>query len=655
MTTAALASIEPADLFKLKHIVSAALSPNGEQIAYTVSHVEDEKELITIWLVNIASGESRQLTSGTSVDASPKWSPNSKKIAFMSSRNEKPQIFVIPVDGGEARQVTKLKQGVGSGPSWSPDGEHIAFTTSPIEEPRDFSKPYRVTRNVYRFNGMEYLDDVVQSLYIVPASGGDARRVTSDKFMNTAPQWSPDGKSLMYLAMMAPDSNVAVLPKIRIVNLLDNRVQDVLGDWGSANEAAWLPDGKSIVFIGQPKGRTIGSKNDLWVVPAAGGKPECRSAGFKFGAGGGLEPDMPAFGVTDFIPVSADGKTAYVNVQIGGTVHIYSMALTGKESVKPVLEGDRTCFLMAVDNKHIVYIVSTMASPTDLHVADINGSNERQLTNLNEDFLSQRQLPVVEHLLFPGIDGVQVEGWLMKPPTGNAPFPTILFIHGGPHGAFGHIYHFDTHMLVGAGYAVLMVNHRASTGYGDEFSTAIKGDWGNLDYNDLMSGVDYVIEKGWADPDKLGVTGLSGGGNLSCWIVGQTDRFKAAMPQNPVTNWVSFYGVSDIGVWFGVEQMGGHPHEVPEVYAKCSPITYAHKCKTPTLLVQSEHDWRCPPEQSEQFYTVLKANGCIVEMVRYPDAAHAASINGALPVRTMHNEVLLDWMNRYVLGKDNKK
>jgi dipeptidyl aminopeptidase/acylaminoacyl peptidase len=206
-------------------------------------------------------------------------------------------------------------------------------------------------------------------------------------------------------------------------------------------------------------------------------------------------------------------------------------------------------------------------------------------------------------------------------------------------------------MLCGAGYAVLRVNHRASTGYGDAFSTAIKGDWGNLDYNDLMAGVDYVVEKGLADPDRLGVTGLSGGGNLSCWIVGQTDRFKAAVPQNPVTNFISFYGVSDIGVWFAAEQMGGHPHEIPDVYVKCSPITYAHRCTTPTLLIQSEHDWRCPPEQSEQFYTVLKANGCIVEMVRLPNAAHAAAIGGAPVNRRIHNEALLDWMNRYVLGK----
>ena len=163
-----------------------------------------------------------------------------------------------------------------------------------------------------------------------------------------------------------------------------------------------------------------------------------------------------------------------------------------------------------------------------------------------------------------------------------------------------------------------------------------------------MAGVDYAIALGLADTDRLGCCGLSGGGNLSCWIVGQTNRFKAAVPENPVTNWLSFYGVSDIGPWFAVEQLGGHPHEIPEIYARCSPITYAHRCKTPTLLIQGEHDWRCPAEQSEQFYTVLKVNGCPVEMLRLPGSPHAGTIEGPPAIRRAHNEALLDWMQRFV-------
>lgn len=650
---APLRPIEPADLFRLQFITAGVLSPDGAHAAYVVSHVdaEEEKEYSAIWLLTLATGAARQLTSGTAADASPAWSPDGKTIAFVSSRQEKAQIYLIPVDGGEARQLTHFKQGVGGKPVWSPDGQHIAFTAVAAEEARPPDKPYRVSRYIYRFNELEYLDDVVQDIYVMPAAGGEARRVTHDRWMNGTPQWSPDGKNLLYLASMGPDEPKAFKPHARIVSLVDNSVRDLTGAWGDVYAVSWLPDGEHVVLIGLPAGLPIGSKSDLWVLPVSGGQPECRTAGLRFGVNGGLEPDMPMFSYLTHVPLSKDGRTAYTGVQIGGTEQIYAVALAGAEDVRPLLTGDRACMLQDVSADHILYIVSTMHTPTDLYVADLDGGNERRLTTLNSDLLAQFELPSVERLLFPGVDGVEVEGWLMTPRQGYAPYPTVLLIHGGPHGAWGHVFHFDALMLCGAGYAVLRVNHRASTGYGNEFSTAIKGDWGNLDYNDLMAGVDYAIAKGLVDADRLGVTGLSGGGNLSCWIVGQTNRFKAAVPQNPVTNFVSFYGVSDIGVWFAVEQMGGHPHEIPEVYAKCSPITYAHRCTTPTLLIQSEHDWRCPPEQSEQFYTVLKANGCIVEMVRLPNAAHAAAIAGAPVNRRVHNEALLEWMDRYVLGK----
>jgi dipeptidyl aminopeptidase/acylaminoacyl peptidase len=170
-----------------------------------------------------------------------------------------------------------------------------------------------------------------------------------------------------------------------------------------------------------------------------------------------------------------------------------------------------------------------------------------------------------------------------------------------------------------------------------------------------MAGVDFAIDKDWADPDRLGCCGVSGGGNLSCWIVGHTDRFKAAVPENPVTNWVSFYGTSDIGPRFAADEMGGLPHEIPEVYRRCSPITYAHRCKTPTLLIQGEHDYRCPAEQSEQFYTALKASGCTVEMLRFPAASHSGHADGKPIVRRAQNQAILDWMNRYVLGEPEKR
>jgi dipeptidyl aminopeptidase/acylaminoacyl peptidase len=501
-------------------------------------------------------------------------------------------------------------------------------------------------------DALGYLDEVVQDLYVVPSEGGSATRLTSGGWHYTMPRWSPDGSAILALASMSPTSHEAWLTRARLVDL-HGRVCEITGEWGEVLSAAWAPDGERIVFCGKPRDRKIGSKYDLWVVNKNGAEPECRTEGLPVGVGGSLIPDMA--GVLDqvFVPnilVSKDGSSGFVRVQDGGTVPIYRISLAGPESWTPLVSGEQACFLEDLHKRHLLYAVSGLFNPADLFLIEVEGGNTTRLTHLNEPLLANRELPTVHHLDFAGGDGAPVEGWFMQPRSGNAPFPTILYIHGGPHNGFGHIFCFDFLMLAAAGYAVLFINHRGSTGYGDEFANQILGDWGNLDYRDLMAGVDHVIERGLADPDRLGCCGLSGGGNLSCWIVGQTNRFKAAVPENPVTNWVSFYGVSDIGVDFSVKELGGHPHEIPEVYRRCSPITYAHRCRTPTLLIQGEADYRCPAEQSEQFYTVLKANGCVVEMLRLPASSHAESAEGRLDIRRAQNEALLSWMNRFVMG-----
>jgi dipeptidyl aminopeptidase/acylaminoacyl peptidase len=645
-------TVEPEDLFQLKFLQDGRLSPDGKTVAYVVSHVEgekeeEEKELATIWLLSLETGEARQLTAGVARDTNPRWSPDGKHIAFLSTRDEKPQVYLIPVDGGEARALTAMPQGVGGGPVWSPDGKHIAFTAGPAIESPDPTKPYRVTRHIYRFDGTGYLDNVVQDLYIIPVEGGEAKQLTQDDCHNSAPVWSPDGKEILFAVMMLPDSH-RPFPGLKVVNL-DGEARELLWGWGWMMATAWTPDGKKVVFTGTPFDRPIGTQNDVWVMDSQGGEPEPRTAGLTLQVGGGLQADMPVMWESRIL-VTKEGQTAYVQVQDGGTVHIYRVALGGAESWAPVVAGERTCIPLDMDDGRLLFAVSTIDNPSDLFIVDTDGTNERQLTHLNAGLLAEWALPAVERLLFPGSDGARVEGWIIKPPVGKAPYPTVLYIHGGPHSAFGHTFHFDSQMLCGAGYAVLLVNHRASTGYGNEFATAIKGDWGNLDYEDLMAGVDLAVEKGLADPERLGVCGISGGGNLSCWIVGQTDRFKAAVPENPVTNFVSMYGTCDIGAWFTAEEMGGQPHEIPEVYWRCSPIAYAHRCTTPTLLIQGENDLRCPAEQSEQFYAVLKASGCIVEMLRLPNSPHAGSIAGPPLLRRAQNEALLEWMNRYVLG-----
>jgi dipeptidyl aminopeptidase/acylaminoacyl peptidase len=546
-----------------------------------------------------------------------------------------------------------LEQGAGSPATWSPDGKQIAFSASPPRKARDPGAPYRVARHIYRFDDLGYIDDIIQDIYVVPVGGGEAQRLTNDENLNGNLSWSPDGAEIAFTATMMPATH-QLRTSLCAVNLKGS-TRTIVSEWEFISPPAWTPQGEQIVFIGSVADAPAGSKSDLWIVGSRGGEPESRTPDLKDGVGGSLIADFPTLSdkrVSPVIKIADDGRRAFVQGKEGGSFHLYEIALQGIEAHDIAVGGERSCILLDAHGANLLFAVSALDNPTDLFLFDTESGDERQLTRLNADFLSQRALQTVEHLMFPGNDGEQVEGWLLKPPEGEAPYATILYIHGGPHSGFGYIFSFDFQMLTGAGYAVLLVNHRGSTGYGDEFAGAITGDWGNLDYEDLMAGVDHVIEQGLTDPERLGCCGLSGGGNLSCWIVGHTDRFKAAVPENPLTNWVSFYGVSDIGPWFSVKELGGHPHVIPETYARCSPLTYAHRCTTPTLLVQGENDYRCPAEQSEQFYAVLKANGCVVEMLRLPDSSHGGSIRGAPRIRRAQNEALLDWMNRYVLEQE---
>lgn len=647
-------TMQPEDLFRLKFLQGGQLSPDGWQALYALAHVDAEQdtEYVNLWLVDVKSGQPRQLTNGAWQDREPQWSPDGQQIAFVSTRGEKPQIYLIAPDGGEARALTTLKQGVAGGVNWSPDGQRLAFTAGPQSEPRDPTRPFRVNRHIYRFDTLGYVDDGVTAIYVIDLATGETQRLTDDRFMNQTPQWSPDGQEILYGAMLQPDSHRTFNNQPRVVTLT-GAVRNILPEgWGTTSGvAAWLPSGKQIVFIGVPEEAPLGAKSDLWVIDAQGGQPQNRTTGLAVGVGGRIQGDMPA-GVPVKLDITADGKAAFTSVQASGMAQIYRIALSGKESYEPVLTGERSCMLLGMDTKQkaLLFIVSTLNSPTELYISDIEGGNERRLTQLNDDLLSQIALPTVENLRFPSTDGTEVEGWILKPAVGQAPYPTVLYIHGGPFGAHGHSFSFDFQLLCGAGYATLAVNYRASMGYGDAFSTPMVGKWGTIDYQDLMAGVDFAIDKGISDADRLGVAGLSFGGYHSCWIITQTDRFKAAVPENPVVNWWTEYGVSDC-VAYVVDEMGGHPWEIPDVYRQCSPLTFAHQCTTPTLLIQGEHDWRCPTPESEQFYAVLKAVGCKVEMLRFPNSFHGGAIRGAVTARRAQNAALLDWMNRFVLGK----
>jgi dipeptidyl aminopeptidase/acylaminoacyl peptidase len=650
-------AITPDDLFRFRFVVGADLSPDAMRVVFAQTRVapgkeekDEDVEHSDLYLLDVETGAARRLTFSDSTNSAPAISPDGSTVAFTSSRTEKSQLWLLPLGGGEARQITDLPQGVGGGGVWSPDGRKIALTAGPQEDPRNSDHPYRVTRTAWRFDGLGVLDEAVQDIYVLDLDEEESGplRLTDDRFMNTMPKWSADGKSLVYIASHDPDSH-EFASRLRRVDL-DGAITDLTPPDGLVLAHAPTADGRIVYVVSFEQDKLVGSRPSLFVLdPATGGRTQ-RGAAIEGHICGGIQPDHPAVMLGEGqLLLSDDDREAIVGVQTGGEVALVRVALEGDESHALLSAGARACVPIAIRGRNVLFGAYGFTDPGDLHLVDLDTETEKRLTRINDELLVELALPTVVSLHFSSIDDALVEAWFLQPAGSGTPLPTILSIHGGPHGAWGASFHFDHLMPAGAGYGVLLVNHRASTGYGDAFATAIMGDWGNLDYADLMAGVDHTIDEGLADPDRLGVYGLSGGGNLTGWIIGHTGRFKAACPENPVFNWFSMYGTSDVGASFSPRELGGTPYEVEDVYRRCSPITYAHQCTTPTLFLQHESDFRCPAEQTEQFFTVLRVNGVPAEMIRFPNTPHIGSLVGPIRHRRTQNEALLDWMNRYVL------
>jgi dipeptidyl aminopeptidase/acylaminoacyl peptidase len=650
--------IEKEDLFRLHFLQSASFSPDGERIAYSVASYDEDtdRDLEHIWIKDLRTGRTDQLTFGNHVNSDPSWSPDGSTIAFLSSKDGSPQIFLIQVDGGRSHQLTRLRLKVAGAPVWSPNGDLIAFTAGP--DPADLGEadmPYRVTRTLYRSDGYGYLHRATQDIYVVAVKDRGIKRLTQDETMNTDPNWSPDGSQVLYLASLLPESPRVFDVHIRTVDLNGNG-RELLTDFGEVWSPRWLPDGRHILFASIPQAIHTGGRADLYTLDTEGkSEPNNRTDGLLEGIAQGisLQSDQPS-AITEEaskICVLDNGNSALVEVQKGGSLEIHEVSLFGEKCIEPKIEGERACYLQDVKHSNglVLFASSTIQEPLNLCVYDLHNGTAREVTELNRELLAGIMQPSVKHIPYLS-EQQEIEAWLLVPADAPAPYPTILYIHGGPDMALGHVFFFDLHMLTAEGYAVLLINQRGSSGYGERFSRIHTARDNIRQYTDLMAGVDHVIGLGLADRERLGVCGLSNGGFLTCWIVGHTQRFKAAVAENPVTNYLSFFGVSDFGPSIA-ELMGGFPHEAPEVYRDMSPITYAHRCRTPTLLIQCEEDFRCPPEQSEQFYTTLRLRGCITEMVRLPGSSHAGSIIGAPKIRRAQNDALLEWMNRFLLGE----
>ena len=655
------------ETFGAAFVVDGALAPDASRAVYVVSETVGEgneaQQRTSLWCVELAGGTRRQLTSSPGNDASPVFAPDGRSVLFISTRAKVPQVYRIAIDGGEARQLTAQPHGVTQF-ALSPDGRWLAVAgLDAAPKARAAAEHPRITRAVHRFDAMGgWLHETKMGVYLQPARGGRARLLVEHDGVVSALAWSPDSRRLA-VGKSATERHREFADGDLFVCDLDGHRRAVFRD-ALFGGVFWTMDGRQIGFTGPPDGKLSARQQQLLLVDASRdadargskGGPRSRTARLDRPVGVALQMHNPAALVASIPIAAANGRDAFVSVTDGGRVGICRIALNGRESCDPVLGGDRVCMLLDARADRLLYSVQDCNTPPELFTATTTGDDERCLSAHNDAWLKRIRLPDVERLVVRSRrsankgrrDSVDVEGWVLKPRHLRAPYRTLLYIHGGPHSAFGYCFNLDFHELVGAGYAVAFANSRGSTGYGDAFSSAIVGCWGEPETRDFDAFVDALVEKGIADPERLGVMGVSGGGHLSGWLIGHTDRFKAAVPEEGVFNLLSMYGTSDAGERLMALEMGGLPHEMPERYWALSPLAHAHRCRTPTLLIQGETDIRCPMEQAEQMYTVLKRHGCTVELLRLSNCNHGPQIWGPPALRRVRMNAIRDWFDRYL-------
>ena len=630
----------------------AGFMANARQIYYCVLAVDGERDRRRLCLFNPMGGSTREITGSFDNPRSPFPSPDGTRLAFVADVDGTAQLCVTSWSTGTVEVLTDLVPGVVGTPRWSPNGRTIAFTARQTA-PADDSKPYWVRRPTFRYQGFGHIEDAFQDVHIVDVEMRKVRRLTSGQSLHVDPRWSPDGRRLLFRMMFPPgDQEWTAKPSAHVIDVESGECQRIVGDWGGVLEADWCPDGERLVFYGFPAVEGLDDaglqRHDLWTVDLAGGVPVCRTSSLPAGVGVRMELDHPTWQarLQAGIRIDAGNDVAYVNAQRGGDITICRVGLSRDPDVELVVaEESRTCFLADVEpaTGTVLYAASTLIAPPDLFLRD--GDAELQITRLNDEVLKDVVMP--RHQTMEVVtDGLHIDGWALTPP-GPGPFPTVLAIHGGPCASYGNVFMIDHHLLVAAGMAVVFSNFRGSSGYGTGFLQALQGRWGEVGERDHLATIDRAIDLGIADPDRIGVCGLSHGGFATCWLLGRTDRFRAGVAENPVVNFISSYGTMD-APWWIPPTLGGRPDEVPTAYADASPLTYAANCTTPLLFIVGEDDLRCLPIEAEQYYRVLKTTGCPTEMLRLPKSDHLGSWSGPVVARSAQNEAIVEWFGHHL-------
>jgi len=634
----------PTDLNRFVDLLDAVLIPPGDAVVY-VANTRDGKSAAaegSLWTVGASGANARLVYESDDSQSRPAVSANGQSLAWLQDTDGAAQLYVGKLPGNEASRLTDFARGVGgAGPRWSPDSTRIAFDGCP-RPPRDKALSYRITRPIWRRDGMGLVEDILSDVWVVPAGGGTPEQMTHEEGVITFLSWSPDGSRILYGVFAGPDS---IDYDIKIVDYPSGNIHSVTTGRCLVYPAvgAWLPDGK--VTFTSPW--SINKRIELMVFDPATGTTESRTPDIDGQLFGLLQAGVNSEAFEPRIIVDSAGTYAYVYIQQGGSYVIHKIALSGERSVEPVSDPAYSAVPVDVCGSHLLTIRTSFKAPADIHLIDLDTGDASALTSLNGAWLSGTPFDV-HHLSFQTPEGPTVEGWFLEPHGGSRPYPTVLHIHGGPFAGHGEIFSVDNMVLTSAGYGVLSVNFRGGSGYGDDFASTLIGDWGRYDMADVLQGVEVAVEAGLADTDRVASFGLSGGGYMTSWLLTHSDRFKAGVAECPVTDWAGMLA-SDIGnvVSTWMDSAPGHGPESMAPYLRMAPSTYAADCSAPLLIVEHEADLRCPVSQGDIFYNSLHLAGKKVEMLRLPGVPHVP-YGADLRVRVERAEALVDWMDRYV-------
>jgi len=668
MAKGKLRKITAEDLYQFNTVSEVRISPDGKNVVYIVQRVDGktEKKYTNLWVAPTDIGVPHQFTTGDQHDGSARWSPDGKQIAFLSDRGdkEKPvQIYLIPFSGGEASRLSQIDGEIGD-LSWSPDGKQLLCTVrkldaETLERERDEQKKKlgvvarHYDRLFYKLDGYGYLPHERTHIWSVDARNGKAKQLTEHAVYDEVhPSWSPDGKRIAFTSNRS--ENPDLTPDqwdLFSMPAGGGEFVKVKAPKGDKYLPSFSPDGKWIAYLGS-EGEGLSYKNaDLWIVPTDGSKA-ARNLTEKYDVHvdsstindvGSPERMRPTW--------SKDSKRIYFNSVLHGSAKLLSISVSGNDLRDEIGEGGVVgSFTFDREQKTLAYFYGRINDPVQIFACEISSRTDRQLTQLNRKFLDGIDLGSVEEVWFKGPDQNDLQGWIIKPPgfEPSKKYPSIMEIHGGPLTQYGKFFMHEFYYLASHGYVVYFSNPRGGRGYGEEHAKAIYGDWGRADYADLMVWADYMEKQPYIDPQRMGVTGGSYGGYMTVWIIGHTRRFKAAVTQRCVSNFVSMWGSSDFNWTFQQELGNKPPFEDLQNFWEHSPIAYIGNARTPTLVLHNENDLRCPIEQSEQVFVALKTLGVDSEMVRFPNEFHGLSRTGRTDRRIARLNHILRWFDKYM-------